>query len=250
MTHQTIKSIIIDDEQNGRDILMALLGSFPWVEVVSVCKNAAEAIEALLINKPDLAFIDIELPDQSGLEVVQKVKEYLNTTFIFVSAYDKYALKAIKLEAFDFLVKPVDPDELEAVIKKYQFKKVQNVQTDKLDLLLNQMMQTSKIRLNTRTGFSVVDTNKIIYAIAEGNYTVLNFGKNQHETVTQNIGNLENLLPAMHFIKASRSCLINLNYVRKFDRKNKKCVVGTDDETFAIHVSKNMLGYFDDFLKK
>ena len=113
--------MIIDDEQEGRDVMKHLLTKFDEIKLIEVCGDADKGIEAVLKHKPDLIFLDIRMPRKSGLEVARELARLqVRSTIIFVTAYDRYAIQAIKLAAFDYLLKPVDPDELRMVIGKFK----------------------------------------------------------------------------------------------------------------------------------
>ena len=246
----TIRAIIIDDEQDARDVMQNLLKKIPEVQVVSICDGAETGLEAILQNKPDLIFIDIKMPRKSGMDVVKELSEkQVKTTVVFVTAYDEYAIQAIKLSAFDFLLKPVDPDELHQVIRRFQVEKLQEEFDRKIAILLNQFKQPDKIRLNSRMGFILVNPLDIIYIQADGNYSEINFSKDRKELVTQQLGILLELLPATKFFRASRSTLINLDYLRKVDRRTRICELERNGEIFQVPVSRDHIGDFDRLLK-
>lgn len=250
MRNSTIRTIIIDDEEDGRDIMQALLEKIPEVQLMAVCDGADSGLESILQLKPDLVFLDIQMPKKNGIDVVKELHNHqIKTTFVFVTAYDKYAIQAIKLAAFDFLLKPVDPDELHEVIRKFQSEKIHEGFDYKIEALVKQLNHEDRIRLNTRTGFILVDPSEIIYIQADGNYSEIIFSKTHKELVTQNIGALIELLSTRKFLRASRSEIINLSYLRKFDRKNKECVLEGNGEAYKVHISRNMMGDFDKLLK-
>ena len=118
-----IKVVIIDDEQDGREVLETLLRRFPQVDLIAVSDGAESGMEAICKGNPDLVFLDIKMPRKSGIDMARELKKSnLRPMVVFVTAYDKFAIEAIRLAALDFLLKPVDPDELQQVIEKYQAK--------------------------------------------------------------------------------------------------------------------------------
>lgn len=118
---RTVTAIIIDDEQEGRDIVETLLKRFKDIRLAEICGDPECGIAAALRHKPDMIFLDIRMPRKSGLEVARELARLgLKSTIVFVTAYDRFAIQAIKLSAFDYLLKPVDPDELRKVIDKFK----------------------------------------------------------------------------------------------------------------------------------
>ena len=184
------------------------------------------------------------------MEVVKELSEkQVKTTVVFVTAYDEYAIQAIKLSAFDFLLKPVDPDELHQVIRRFQVEKLQEEFDRKIATLINQFKKPDKVRLNSRTGFILVDPQDIIYIQADGNYSEIIFSKDRKELVTQQLGSLIEMLPPGRFFRTSRSALINLDYLRKVDRRTRVCELERNGEIYLVPVSRDHIGDFDRLLK-
>lgn len=249
MLSNKISTIIIDDETDGRDIMQTLLKKIPEVQLMAVCDGADSGLESILLLNPDLVFIDVQMPVKSGIEIVKELyNQEVKTTVVFVTAFEKYAIEAIKLAAFDFLLKPVDPDELHEVIRKFQLKKLQQIHENKLDVLLKQINHENRIRLNTRCGFVLVDPSEIIYIQADGNYSEIILSSQKKEIVTQHLGALVEMLPGEKFIRASRSCLVNVLYLRKVDRKYRECKLERDGETFSVSISRGLIAGFDRIL--
>ncbi|HET56697.1 MAG TPA: response regulator transcription factor [Ignavibacteria bacterium] len=119
-TQRNITCIIVDDEREALDRLQSLLGKFDFVDVIDTKTNADAAIKAIVEKIPDLVFVDVEMPRKSGFDVIKEVREQnVNPKFIFVTGYDQYAIKAIKKEAYDYLLKPVDIDDLKETLERY-----------------------------------------------------------------------------------------------------------------------------------
>jgi DNA-binding LytR/AlgR family response regulator len=246
MNINKIRTIVVDDEQESRDVLQSLLEGFEEIELIGMADGAEKGIELILRTRPDLVFLDIRMPRKSGLEVAQELSErQIRPTVVFVTAFDEYAIQAIRLAAFDFLLKPVDPDELSQVINRFQKEKGQVEFDRKIELLMNQFKKPGKIKLNSRTGFVLVDPAEIVYIQADGNYAEIVCSHTRKELVTQQLGALAEMLPQGKFFRTSRSALINLDYLQKVDRKNRKCVLERKGELFTVHVSRDVIGEFD-----
>jgi two-component system LytT family response regulator len=119
-----IRTIIIDDEEEGRYILQSMLSKFPEIEIIAVSGDAESGLDVINRLKPDLVFLDIRMPQISGIDLAkQLIENQIYTSIVFVTAYDKFGVQAIKLAAFDYLLKPVDPDEIQRVISRYKKRK-------------------------------------------------------------------------------------------------------------------------------
>jgi two-component system LytT family response regulator len=238
-----IRTIIIDDEQEARDVLQNLLATITDIQLIALAENAEKGKKVILDMQPDLVFLDIRMPRKSGLDLAKElIDKQLNTTLVFVTAYDKFALEAIRVSAFDYLLKPVDTNELQRVIQRFRSEKQENNLDGKINTLLKHFNPDTKIKLNTRTGFILVDPSDVIHIQADGNYSELIFAQNRKELVSVQIGVLAELLPSGKFVRSSRSGLMNIEYLHKVDRKNKTCELQKDGDIFTIHISREQLG--------
>lgn len=237
-----IKTILIDDEPEARDVLATLLEAFPAVEVVAIADNADSGLAQILKHHPDLVFIDIKMPRKTGFDLAADLRNLnLNPVVVFVTAYDEYAIRAFKFAAFDYLLKPVDPGALAETIKRFSVMHSNADFNHKVDHLLSHLHHTDRIRLNTRAGFLLIDPMEVLYATAEGNYTAIHFSASQTETVTMNLGSLLELFPAGHFTRISRSAAINRANLYRVDRKKRICELRKDGTYIQLDVSKGFI---------
>ena len=231
---EKITAIIVDDEPEARYIIASLLADFSDVEVLSKEESVDRALIAVRRLKPDLIFLDIDMPKKNGFELVRELRKYnLNPTIIFITAYNQFAIEAIKHAAFDYLVKPVDIDDLKQSIERY---KVERKSTDCLGRIENllQALQEEKLKFSTRTGTTYINPAEIIYCQADGNYTDLYLTGDEKQTVTINIGRLEYILPETKFMKINRSVIINKQFLTEINRKDKKCILCVNDEEISF----------------
>ncbi len=178
-----IRCILIDDEKNALEMMEWLLKTYcPEVEIVAMCNSSELGVEAIRQHRPDLVFLDIEMPKMNGFDMLEKFDK-LFFEVVFCTAYDQFAIKAFKYSALNYLLKPVDPDDLKATIQRIKEKK-SAPSREQFDLLLQNMKQREKstpqrIALTTGDGLIFVPTADIIYCEAESNYTnvVLTGGK-------------------------------------------------------------------------
>jgi two-component system LytT family response regulator len=241
-TTNSYKTIIIDDEAEARDVLFALLQGHPEIDVVATAEDADGGLEAIVKHTPDLIFLDIRMPRKTGFDMVHELRNLqLNPAIIFVTAYDEYAIQAFKVAAFDYLLKPVDPADLAETVNRFQKNRTAADFVQKIDHLLHHLHHDDRLKLNTRAGFLLIDPAEVFYATADGNYTVINFTSDQSEIVTLNLGSLFKLLPHKHFVRISRSTLVNLSYLYRIDRKKRTCELRKDSISIPLPVSREFI---------
>ena len=214
-----ITAIIIDDEAKGRLALREkLLAYCPQIKLLAEAANGQEAIMLIQQHKPQLIFLDIEMPRMNGFEMLNELPEK-NFHIIFTTAYDQYAIKAIKFAAFDYLLKPIDIEELKAAIGKIE--NTENNQTKKQVELLHQNMQhpkklLHKLAIATLDGLQFYDINDIVHLEANSNYTIIYFTNKAKVTASKTLKEFEELLPGDIFFRTHHSYLINLNYIKRY----------------------------------
>ncbi|MBL7701946.1 MAG: response regulator transcription factor [Ferruginibacter sp.] len=214
-----ITAIIIDDEAKGRLALREKLAAYcKQVNVLAEASNGQEALLLIQHHKPQLIFLDIEMPKMNGFEMLSALSEK-KFHIIFTTAYDQYAIKAIKYAAFDYLLKPIDIEELKTAVEKIEQK--QNHQTQTQAELLQQNLQHPKKQLNklaipTLDGLLFFDINDIIHLEANSNYTFIHFLNKPKITASKTLKEFEEILPPGIFFRTHHSHLINLNYIKRY----------------------------------
>ncbi len=236
-----IKAIIVDDEPEARDILENLLTDFSDIEILSKDNSVDSALISILRHKPDIVFLDIDMPNKNGFELVKELKQLnLCPTIIFVTAYNDFAIDAIKHAAFDYIMKPVDIDDLQLCISRYKVKVSESLFSDKIDNLLA-CLKKEKIRFNTREGLIFIDPKEIVYCEADGNYTSIFLNGNENkQTLTINLGSLIQILPD-NFFRISRSNIINRNFLKEVNRKCKECTLVSSSKEIRLDIPKNYI---------
>jgi two-component system LytT family response regulator len=213
-----LTTIIIDDEQKGRSALKQKLYDYcKDIELVGEAQNGVEGIKLIEKYHPDIVFLDIEMPRMDGFEMLNRLPEK-KFHLIFTTAYDQYAIKAIKYSAFDYLLKPVDIEELKIAIARVDYLSALN--TEKKLKVLQQNLQTknaiNKIAIHTLDGLLFFNINDIIHLKAQSNYTVIYFLNQQKLTVSRTLKEFEELLPNDIFFRPHHSHIINLNYIKRY----------------------------------
>ncbi|MEX0988040.1 MAG: LytTR family DNA-binding domain-containing protein [Bacteroidales bacterium] len=245
-----IKLLIIDDEPEVRDLLAILLRNYPDLEVVGQASNVDQAIQLTREVNPDVVLLDIQMPEKDGFNYIEELKNLnMFPGIIFITAFENYAIRAIKTAAFDYLLKPIRREELFGAIDRYREYMKRGKLTDigQLIDLLNKA-KPGRIRLNTRTGYFFVDPEEIIYIEADGNYSHIKLISGKSETSTLNIGNLEKLILKGTFLRISRSFIINMKYISRVDRRTNLCEMEFNGYVNKIKIPaqkiKLLEGYF------
>lgn len=234
-----IKAIIIDDEAHCRETLSMQLAKYcPQVTLVAVCRSAAEGLNAIAAYTPDLLFLDVEMPVMNGFEMLEQLPS-IPFDIIFTTGYDTYAIKAIRFSALDYLLKPIDKDDLlKAVAKVNPQPEPQMAQ--QIELLLQKLGHKpalQKIALPSLQGFELVLIETIIRCEADNNYTHVFLKSRQSLLVSRTLKEIEELLEESSFLRVHQSHLINLNEIIRYVRGEGGYVVMSDNST--VHVSRS-----------
>lgn len=243
-----IRTIIIDDEPNSRETLQLMLAEYgDELNIVDSCSNPKDAIISLKKNNPDLIFLDIEMPGMNGFEMLKKISP-INFDVVFTTAYDKYAINAIKISALDYLLKPIDTDELRSVITKCIEKKRQRNSQEQFEILFNQTstknFHAQSIALPALDGLLFIKLNDVIRCEANGSYTKFFLQNKETILVSRNLKEYEELLSGKEFFRIHESHLINLSYLKKYIKGDGGQVVLTDGSTLDVARRRK-----EDFLK-
>jgi len=236
-----IHCILIDDESNSLEMMEWLLQTYcPQVKIDAMCNAAEKGIAAIMQHKPDVIFLDIEMPHMNGFDMLEHF-DNLFFDVVFCTAYDQFAIKAFKYSALNYLLKPVDPDDLKETIRRLEEKKAVPTR-EQLELLLQgfrgaQKQTANRIALTTNDGMIFVTTADILYCEAESNYTtvVLN---NRKVVVSKTLKEIDEALAGNDFYRIHNSFLININQIQKFVRGDGGYVIMSDGKPVTIARSR------------
>lgn len=249
-----LKAIIVDDEEFARSSLFFLLQqNCPEVEITGIARSVSEAKEILNHHSIDLIFLDIAMPGGNGFELIPDAQLH-NVAVIFTTAYDQYALKAIKANALDYLLKPIDIDELKVAVEKVslyiKLHKANENKDERITNLASSLSSRSEIRKLTLPygqGFKMIDIDDIIYIEADSNYSVFHLSNHDKITVSKVLREFEELLPSDQFVRIHKSSIINLNYLKEYNSKNGLQVHLKNGE--SINVSRRRASEFFEKIK-
>lgn len=236
-----MKAIIIDDEQDCCDVLATLLERYcPEIIIGDVCSCAEDALNSLLLNKVDLVFLDIKMPHMNGFELLERLYPF-DFSVIFTTSYDQYAIKAIRYSALDYLLKPVDKEELQTAVQKAAERRMPML-SQQLELLLQKMTRPSqvfnRIALPTMEGLNIIPADSIISCASSSNYTILTLKDGKKLTVSRTLKEIEEMLEGQPFFRVHHSYLVNLTEVRKYIRGEGGMLIMSDDTSVDVSRSK------------
>jgi two-component system LytT family response regulator len=236
-----IRSVIIDDEQHCvRALVSDLEQHCPSIAVLDSCYSAKEGIMAIKKNQPDLVFLDVEMPWMNGFEMLEILGD-VNFSIIFTTAHDEFAAKAFRISAVDYLLKPIDANDLKAAVQKVEKKMDEGSNLQHITNLLRNIRQPSieqKIALPQREGYEFIEVSSIIYCHAEGAYTKVFIQEKRPMLISRTLGDVEELLPPELFQRIHHSTLINVTYVSQFLRSDGGYIVLKNGEKLSVSKAK------------
>jgi len=216
-----MNAIIVDDEKHCREVLALLLQKYcPKVVIQAICADAATALKEIERRQPDILFLDIEMPDMNGFEMLEKISDP-GFEIIFTTAYNEYAIKAIKHSALDYLLKPVDKDELVLAVKKVQKAKTEKAGTrvESLLELLNSKKPSRRFAVSTLEGLIMVNMDDILFCESDSAYCRLFFREQTKPMViSKTLKEVEEVLQGNNFCRIHHSYVINMQFVDRYIR--------------------------------
>ncbi|HNY08440.1 MAG TPA: LytTR family DNA-binding domain-containing protein [Tenuifilaceae bacterium] len=239
---KTITAFVVDDEANSRDILVQMLSFDKDIQVLGASENIDQAMQAVREHNPDILFLDIEMPGGSGFELLERLRKTpYNPAVIFITAYNQFAIKAIKYAAFDYLLKPIDLDDLVDTLDRYKVNIDRGTMKAKADKLLSCLPEFRKLKFSMRRGIIFIEPEEITWCEACGSYTILHFHSRKDEVVSVSLKDVESQMEGLPFLRVSRSAIINLKYLAGIDRRNKQCIVQKGDKTYRVPGTNSIL---------
>lgn len=210
------RSVIIDDERLAREELKSVLSDFTEINIVGEAQNGDEGIEVIQNTKPDLIFLDINMPGMTGFEMLKKLENIPHV--IFITAYDEYALKAFEVNALDYILKPIDPDRLSEAVERLKegeddFESPAEIKQSRKERVL-----TSSDRVFIKDGEKCffVQLSDVRMLESDGNYVKVYFGKNR-PLILRSLNSFEDRLDPEHFFRANRKYIINLSWIHSIE---------------------------------
>ncbi len=218
MKHLT--AVLIDDESSSRNSLhQKLVTHCPNITILAECDSGEEGIKAIQTHDPDIVFLDVEMPRMNGFVMLQQL-EQRSFELIFTTAYDHYAISAIRFSALDYLVKPIEIKTLKEAVERAREKIQTDLPNQRIETLLHNLIDEknlhNRIAIPSLEGLQFIDITDIIYLEAESNYSFIYLQTATRITVSKTLKDFEELLPSHTFIRIHHSYIINKNHVRKY----------------------------------
>ncbi|RYY68202.1 MAG: response regulator transcription factor [Chitinophagaceae bacterium] len=233
-----IRTIIIEDEPVSRDMMTLMLQRHKAdIEIVDACSNPTDGIESIAKYQPDLVFLDIQMPKMNGFDMLQKISP-INFEVVFTTAFDQYAINAIKISALDYLLKPIDSEELALAIEKckvrLQDKKPFNQFGNLFNNLTNKNPLDKTLALSASDGISFIKMSDILRVEANGRYAKFYLLNKDTILVSKTLGDFEEILSVNQFFRIHDSSIINLNHVKKYIRGDGGTVILSDNTELDV----------------
>jgi len=242
MTGTLTKALIIDDEKHCCESLQWQLNTYcPEVEVMETCHNGETGLQKIAELKPGLIFLDVEMPVMNGFEMLAAIPD-ISFDIIFTTAFDKYAIRAIKFGALDYLVKPIDKDDLKSAVNNFQ-KRSHKDSMKQLDALLTHIRKSNdlsfrKIAFPTQHSVELVPLNNIMSCESSSNYTRIHLNNGQVMLVSKTLKDIEELLDMPPFFRVHHSFLVNLQYAVRYIKGEGGWLVLSNDVSIPVSRSK------------
>ena len=237
-----IRTVVIDDEPNARQVVKNILEQYcKSTELVGEAASVSEGVKVINEVKPDLVFLDIRMPDGTGFNLLKKVRN-LSFHFVFITAHEEYAIQAIKQSALDYIVKPINTNEIIAAVERAELATPNELgNNEKLDTLsINQSDETIEKRLvlNTQDSIYVVKVNKIISCMADRNYTEVNILNKKKLVISKTLKDIEEMLVGCGFFRTHQSHLINLKYIDHYVKGLGGTIIMSDASRIPVSSRK------------
>jgi len=236
-----ITAIIVDDEPYCCESLATLLERYcPDVKILDICYSASDALVSINEQKPQILFLDIEMPHMNGFELLQKIPD-INFELIFTTSYDQYAIKAIRFSALDYLLKPVDREELQKAVNK-AMERMKHPLPQQIEILLQKLnhptIPINKIAIPTMEGLQMLFVENIISCSSDSNYTVLHLKNRQKITASRTLKEVEEMLGDYSFLRVHHSFVVNLNEVEKYAKGDGGYLIMSDGSNIDVSRSR------------
>jgi two-component system LytT family response regulator len=245
-----INAVLIDDEPGSLEALRWELEPYKdELAIKAACTSAAEGIGAIRREQPDLVFLDIEMPHTNGFELLRQVSD-LRFDVVFTTAYDEFAVQAFKVNALDYLLKPIDEDELRSALEKVRHQRQKPLTQERLEGLFQALKQQDKafpsVALPTLEGLEFVEVKDILYCQADGNYTRLAMAGGELVLVSKTLKEVEGMLEGHHFFRVHHSFFVHLIHVKKYVRGKGGHLVLKNGESIPVSRGRkdDLLGLF------
>lgn len=246
MEKSVLTVVIVEDESESLQLLESLIISMGGIKVTGSTSNPDEAAGLIVSLNPDLVFLDVKMPGKNGFEVLDELinLKSVNPFIVFTTAHDEFAVRAFEYAAFDYLLKPIDPERLSATIARYRENKKDAGQNAGLLLDIHK-----KLIYRSSSGIIIIDPADIVYIEADGNYSLFKLCNGRTETITLLLGKVAGQLPSDKFFRISRTYIINLQFLQKINSHKRQCILYCNGTEFRCVISHDNIKILMNVLK-
>jgi len=237
---KTLKAIVIDDENRTQELIAKMIRSFNLnLEVIVEGNDVKSGVKAIQMHKPDIVFLDIQMPNGTGFDLLEALP-IKNFEVVFVTAYEEFAIKAIKFSALDYILKPVDPEELRAATENAIIASKNKHEQDRFETLQHNVAENKQRRLVLKTleSIHVVNLNEIIRCESDRNYTLFYLTDDRKILVSKTLKEFEFLLKEYNFLRVQQSHLINLDFIDRYDKTEGGSIIMKDGASVPLSLAK------------
>jgi two-component system LytT family response regulator len=239
-----ITATIVDDEPLCCESLATLLERYcAAVKVLDICYSASAALQSIQQHPPHILFLDIEMPHMNGFELLEELPE-INFQLIFTTSFDEYAIKAIRFSALDYLLKPIEREELQKAVQK-AMQNMQHPLPQQIEILLHKLshptITVNRIAIPTMEGLQMIFVESIINCTSHSNYTVLHLKDKQKITASRTLKEVEEILRDYSFARVHHSYLVNLNEVEKYIKGEGGYLIMSDGSSIDVSRSRKQM---------
>ncbi len=235
-----LKAIIIDDEPDCVKLLALQLKMYcPEIQLIGGYSSSVEGLQKIKEFQPDIVFLDIEMPIMNGFQILEELGT-IDFRLIFVTAYDKFAVKAFRYNALDYLLKPIDGKDLKVAVKKAINQKtdLQQLKSVKQHWNGGEKYQPDKIALPYQNGVTFTEIKNVIYCESDNNYTRFHILGGQNYMVAKTLGDIQEVLEERNFLRVHRQYLVNLDHIKKYVRGEGNYLILSNDESIPVARNK------------
>jgi len=245
METNDITAIIIDDDSEAIYLLEMYLRQFPEIKIIGKSTKAPTGLSLIIKKFPDLVFLDIDMPDMTGLQVAESMRnKSFHSEIVFTTAYQQYAYNVLSIEPLDFLTKPFFQEDLDKVIKKYLARVEKKKHDQKVDEFIQAQPNSTPISVPTVHGYLYIDIKDIVYIKAKINGTDIYLQDGTVETVSKRINQLISMLNSTLIFQINRGIFVNLNYVVRIEKKKAICILRFNNTTHEETISRSNILIF------
>ncbi|MEZ5040678.1 MAG: LytTR family DNA-binding domain-containing protein [Saprospiraceae bacterium] len=230
-----VNAIILDDEKHSVATLAWKLNKFcPDVAIVAQFTDAPEALEYLQTNTPDLLFLDIEMPRLNGFELLEELKDPISFDVILTTAYDEFGIRAVKANVLDYLLKPIQTQELKAAVEKHRQKRGRQMEVVASNLPEEPQSKKTRIALATKESIEFVEPDAIILCSSDSNYSMIYLTNGRKKLISRTLKDVEEWLAPHGFFRVHHSHLVNLNHIKEYIRSDGGYLVLSNGQTLPV----------------